>query len=213
MSRDWLRRHRLTVEWARIEPREGRVDQRALDRYGEVVRYARGLGLDVTLALVDGAWPSWLGQEAWLFPWVRPHVLRHARLVVSSFASDITGVIAFTQPSELVTRGFLLASAPPWRKRASREAAFATVQLEAIGEDLRADEVVGPHLVASSAETTLDIPAEDFAHAKATLDVDEYYVRSLLRGSGPTALAMGLLVHHGDEWRVNAPEDLLGVLR
>jgi beta-glucosidase/6-phospho-beta-glucosidase/beta-galactosidase len=203
---------RLTVEWARIEPREGRVDQQALDRYGEVVRYARGLGLDVTLALVDSAWPAWLGPEAWLLPWVRPHVVGHARLVVSSFASDLTGVVAFTRPGELVTGGYLRASAPPWRTRAVKEADFAAAQLEAINADLRADDVVGPRLVAKSAETTLDIAAEDLAQAKATLDVDEYYVRSLLRGSGPTALAMGFLVHRGDEWRVNAPEDLLSAL-
>lgn len=204
---------RLTVEWARVEPRPGEYDERAVRRYLDVVRYARSLGLDVTIALVDAVWPSWLGQEAWLLPWVVPHVLSHARVLVESFSDDVTGVVAFTQPNELVTRGFLAGTAPPWRRSALKDASFANAQIEGLITALRADEVVGPRLVRSSAVTSLDEASEDFVEIRGSLDVDEIYVRSLLRGSGPTSVGAGLLAQHGDEWRVNAPEDLLNALR
>ncbi len=204
---------RLTIEWARVEPRPGWIDEAALARYGDAVRYARSLGLGVTLAIVDAAWPSWLGQEAWLLPWVVPRVTAHARRIVERFSSDLTGVVLFTQPSELVTNGFLRAAAPPWRRSALREASFANAQIAGLIDTLRADEVVGPRLVASSAVTTLDQAPDDLARARASLDVDEIYVRSLLRGSGPTGVARGLLVQHGSHWLVNASEELLNVLR
>jgi beta-glucosidase/6-phospho-beta-glucosidase/beta-galactosidase len=203
---------RLTLEWARVEPRQGELDEHALRRYAEVIRFARSLGLDVTIALVDAVWPSWLGQEAWLLPWVVPHVLAHARTMVETFSSDVTGVVAFTQPDELVTRGFLTGAAPPWRKSALKDASFAHAQIGRLIEALRVDEVVGPRLMTSSTVMTLDVAPEDLVAARQSLDVEEIYLRSLLRGSGPTSVAMGLLVQHGGEWRVNATEELLGAL-
>jgi beta-glucosidase/6-phospho-beta-glucosidase/beta-galactosidase len=204
---------RLTIEWARVEPRPGEVDQLALERYGEVIRYARSLDLEVTLALIDAVWPSWLGQEAWLLPWVVPRVLSHARRITSTFAGELSGVVAFTQPRELVTNGYLLATAPPWRRRAHKDAAFAHAQIDELLAALRADEIVGPRLVKSSAVVSLNVAPDDIAIARNSLDVDALYLRSLLRGSGPTGVTQGLLVHHGDEWRVGADEDLLGALR
>ncbi len=204
---------RLTVEWARVEPRVGEVDQRALERYGEVIRYARSLDLDVTLALVDAVWPSWLGQEAWLLPWVVPHVLGHARRIVAAFATALSGVVAFTQPRELVTNGYLHATAPPWRRNAKKDVAFAHAQIDGLLDALKSDDVVGPRLVESSAVIGLDVAPDDLVVARQTLGVEELYVRSLLRGSGPTGVAQGLLVQYGREWRVDASEDLLSALR
>lgn len=204
---------RLTVEWARVEPRQGEYDEKALRRYLEVVRYARSLGLDVTIALVDAVWPSWLGQEAWLLPWVVPHVLAHTRRMVETFSDDVTGVVAFTQPDQLVTRGFLAGTAPPWRRSALTDAGFANAQIEGLVGALEVDEIVGPRLVRSSAVTSLDVAPEDLIEARRVLDVEEIYVRSLLRGSGPTSTSTGLLALHGNEWRVNAPEELLSALR
>jgi beta-glucosidase/6-phospho-beta-glucosidase/beta-galactosidase len=204
---------RLTLEWARIEPRPGEVDEAALQRYAAVLAHARALDLSVTVVLVDATWPSWLGLEAWLLPWVVPHVTSHARRVVERFDDALGGVVVFAQPMELVTNGFLRASAPPWRKSAHTDAGFAHAQIAAIERTLAEDEVVGPRLVTSSATLSLDVAPEVIADARANLAVQEIYLRSLLRGSGPTSVAAGLLVHQGDHWRVQAPEELLAALR
>jgi beta-glucosidase/6-phospho-beta-glucosidase/beta-galactosidase len=204
---------RLTLEWARIEPRADQVDEAALARYREVVRHARLMSLDVTIVLVDAVWPAWLGQEAWLLPWVVPYAIAHARRVVEYLGDEITGVLVFARPQELVTTGFLKASAPPWRRSALDSASFAHAQIEHITDLLRHDDVVGPLIVSSSAVATLDLAAEDLMKARETMDVSEIYVRSLLRGSGPTAVNSGLLVQHAGQWRLNAPEELLRVLR
>jgi beta-glucosidase/6-phospho-beta-glucosidase/beta-galactosidase len=204
---------RLTLEWARIEPRDAEIDERALRRYLAVVRHARSLGLLVTIALIDAAWPSWLGLEAWLLSWVVPHVFTHARRMVDTFGDDATGFVVFTQPQELVTGGFLLASAPPWRKSALKDAGFASAQIARISQALLDDESVGPRLVRRSAVISLDASSSDLASARNASDVDELYVRSLLRGTGPTSVGVGLLSTRAGEWRVSADEELLSVLR
>jgi beta-glucosidase/6-phospho-beta-glucosidase/beta-galactosidase len=204
---------RLSVEWARVEPRADEVDEAALARYVEVVRHARGLGLDVTVALVDAVWPAWLGQEAWLLPWVVPHVVNHARRVAEFFGDAATGFLAFAQPEELVTRGYLNASAPPWRRSALTDAAFAHAQIERITESLRTDELVGARFVESSAVISVDVASDDVLATRQSFTGSEIYVRSLLSGTGPTRVSEGLLVQRGDEWRVHASEELLAALR
>lgn len=203
---------RLTLEWARLEPRQGVFDDTALRRYVEVVSYARALGLGVTVALVDAAWPSWLGLEAWLLPWVVPHVQSHARRVAAALPSDVR-VVVFTQPKELVTGGYLTGTLPPWRRSALRDAGFADAQVGRLIESLRADDLVGPRIVERTLTTTLDVSGEELVALRESADVEEIYVRSLVRGSGPTATDRGLLAQHGDTWSVNAPDELRDALR
>ncbi len=42
---------RLGIEWARIEPVEGKIDSEALDRYGDMVAHARSVGVRPWLTL------------------------------------------------------------------------------------------------------------------------------------------------------------------
>lgn len=204
---------RLSVEWSRIEPRADEIDTAALSRYLDVVRHARSIGLDVTVALIDAVWPAWLGQEAWLLPWTVPYVLAHGRRVVEYFGDHVTGVLAFAQPQELVATGYLSASAPPWRRSALSEASFAHAQMGRIVDELREDDVVGARLVTSSMVVSLDNGPEDLLTARSSPPGVEIYVRSLLRGAGPTSVSTGLLVQSGGHWRVGASEELLSALR
>jgi beta-glucosidase len=199
---------RLSVEWARIQPRRDHVDESALTRYALVASYARSLGLGVTVVIVDAAWPAWLGLEAWLLPWVVPQVIEQARRVVRSL--DANGVVVFANPESLVN-GFLDSSVPPWRRGARVDADLALDQIRTIHAALGDDSVVGPKIVASTRSVRVDQPLEQISSA-LDAECDELYVRSLVRGRGPTSSA-GLLVRRGDVWRVQASEELLEVLR
>ena len=204
---------RLSVEWARIEPRRGEIDTAALERYAQVARHAASLGLGVTAVIVDAAWPAWLGLEAWLLPWVVPHVIEQARRVVVTLDS-LSGVVIFASPDELVTGGFVESSSPPWRHAARVDASLARKQIDSILATLSADPIVGPKIVATTRTVSLARPPADIARAlRDATDVDEVYLRSLVKGRGPTQSPLGLLVKGESGWRVDVPEDLLEALR
>ena len=204
---------RLGVEWARVEPRQGGVDGAALDRYLEVARHAQSRGLVVTVALIDAAWPSWLGLEAWLLPWVAPHVVAHARRVVGHLGDAIDGVIVFANPDAQVVGGYLEGSAPPWRRGAVEDAASARRQIDAIVATLREDPVVGAKMRGATRTITLDrSPEEILAERARAGDCEEIYVRSLVKGAGPTSAPAGLLVARAGQWSVCASPDLLSAL-
>jgi len=203
---------RLSVEWARVEPRRGEIDTAALERYAQVARYAVSLGLGVTAAIVDAAWPAWLGLEAWLLPWVVPRVIEQARRVVTTLDS-LNGVVVFASVDELVTGGFVESSSPPWRRAARADASLARKQIDSILAALAADPFVGPKIVASTRTVSLARPTSDVARSlRDASDVDEVYLRSLVKGRGPTRSPVGLLVKRESGWRVDASEELLEAL-
>jgi beta-glucosidase/6-phospho-beta-glucosidase/beta-galactosidase len=202
---------RLNVEWARIEPHRDEVDDEALERYAEVTRYAASLGLGVTVVIVDAAWPAWLGLEAWLLPWVAPLAVAQARRVVGALDA-VSGVVVFAEPSTLVD-GFLKGRTPPWRHGARVDAEIARSQIASISAALENDALVGPMIVAST--DTISLAADDSViEAAFQSNCDEVYVRTLVRGHGPTrSIEQGLLKHTLDGWRVHAPPHLLEQLR
>ena len=205
---------RLGVEWARVEPRRGQVDTSALERYAKVVTHARALELAVTLVVVDAVWPSWLGLEAWLLPWVAPHVVTHARRLAAHFDDPAVRLVLFAQPEEMVSRGFLDATAPPWRRGAREDARSAREQIAGISETLRADRDVGPRLVAAHRTISLALPDDELRAARDEAQhCEEMYVRSLVRGAGPTSAPAGLLVQHGEQWRTGVAIEALAALR
>jgi beta-glucosidase/6-phospho-beta-glucosidase/beta-galactosidase len=204
---------RINVEWARVEPRRDEVNESVLERYGQVVSHARQLGLHVTVAIVDAVWPSWLGMEAWLLPWVVPHVLAQTRRVVSHINDENVRLVVFTNPDLLVANGYLNELAPPWRRGASEDAASARTQIDYILHQLTDDPLVGPRLVGVTRTISLDLAPDQIARERAVAkDCQEIYVRSLVRGNGPTAAPAGLVEKQNGEWSVIASPELLHAL-
>ncbi|WP_169239529.1 family 1 glycosylhydrolase [Candidatus Roseilinea sp. NK_OTU-006] len=61
-----LNAHRLSVEWSRIEPREGRFDSAALDRYRAMLLALRQRGIEPMVTLHHFTNPCWLEERrAW----------------------------------------------------------------------------------------------------------------------------------------------------
>ena len=179
----------LEVSWARLEPRRGVRDDEALAHYAQVIAGARRRGLHVSVAAIDAAWPAWLGLEAWLMPWVVPVAVEYVCRLTSALDADSYCVFA---AREMLTRGFLDGSGPPWRRGAREDALSAARNLDEIEARSRDRGLVGFVTV-----TNLEL---DAVSDVATLVADEVHVRSLVRGAGPLASARGLLGRRGDEW-------------
>lgn len=163
---------RLDLSWARIAPRPDVIDEAALARYRNVVSYATSLGIVVSASASDGAWPSWLGHEPWIWPWTIAPTLDHLERV-STALPEVEHVSLF--PIEWdITTGFLDGSMPPWRHNARRDAARSREQLA--------------HITTTGLERgTLRIGADAPR-------------RALVAGTGPLASERPLLRPDQDSW-------------
>jgi beta-glucosidase/6-phospho-beta-glucosidase/beta-galactosidase len=189
---------RLGLEWARLAPRPRQWDASALARYQEVIDYAASLNLQVAVALIGEAWPSWLGLEAWLLPWVAPEVISYVTRCVDELRR-VRGFVVFAEADDLLRRGYVDGTAPPWRKRARDDEKSAALQIAAIMERLAQNQDVASRLVVDS--LTIDVH-DDLDNVLAS-NVSEVHVRSLVKGTGPTRAPRGLLVRHAGKWRIS----------
>ncbi|MHB1088828.1 MAG: hypothetical protein ACYC19_08720, partial [Acidimicrobiales bacterium] len=65
-------------------------------------------------------------------------------------------------------------------------------------------------LVTSS--RSVEVTSAELLDVGATDDCDQLYIRSLVRGVGPTAARAGLLSKHEGRWRISGAPEVLEVL-
>jgi hypothetical protein len=113
----------------------------------------------------------------------------------------------------LVSSGYLNASAPPWRRGAGDDAASARAQMHEILRLAKGDPLLSPAMVGDTHTVGAQLAPEQIARERlGAARCEEFYVRSLVRGSGPSAAGAGLLERRGDGWTVRASPQLLAAL-
>ncbi len=77
--------HRMSVEWSRIEPSEGKWDDAAIDRYRQMLRFMRDHGIEPMVTLHHFTTPLWLVERGgWENPAIIPLFERFATKVTES---------------------------------------------------------------------------------------------------------------------------------
>jgi len=113
-----LRSFRWTLDWARLEPFEGRWDQGAVDLVTEVLRAARDAGIEVWAVLHDGALPGWFADDQnGLDDDTGLHRVwpRHVDRVAETFGDLVHAWVPVLDPFELARHGYLDGTRPPGR--------------------------------------------------------------------------------------------------
>lgn len=200
---------RVTVEWARLEPYPDRPDEEAFRRYRAVLAHARSRGLRTSVALVDAAWPSWLGQDAWLMPWIDDHVARHAARVADRLGDVLDGAVVVARAPAMIDAGYRDGTAPPFRRRERADAEDARAHLDALARAV-SDGPLGPLVTTRYREVPALTDAAAVAHFLRATDVDEIHVRSLVAGHGPTKSPVGLLARVDGSWQPTVAGRALG---
>lgn len=91
---------RLSVEWPRIEPRPGSLDQDALAFYDDVVRQIKAAGMTPMITLTHFTHPGWIADRGgWTNPATVESWLAFADLVVRRYAGLGVRWITFNEPT------------------------------------------------------------------------------------------------------------------
>ena len=110
---------RVTIEWARLEPRDGVIDTGRVAHEREVLAAIRAAGLAPWVTLHNGSLPGWFHDDeggfrddhARRYFWPR-HVDRCAEW----FEGLVAGWTPLEDPIGWATRGYLLGTRPPGRR-------------------------------------------------------------------------------------------------
>jgi beta-glucosidase len=105
---------RFSVSWSRVEPRRGRYDDGALQRYGRLVDKLRALGLEPVVTLFHYTHPLWFHAET---PWTSPASVERfgalARRVAEAFGERVRLYLPLNEPLVFALAGMYDAQIPP----------------------------------------------------------------------------------------------------
>lgn len=94
-----LTAYRFSVEWARIEPREGEFSREALDHYEAIVDGCLARGLAPVVTFNHFTSPHWFAMRgAWLDPASAELFARYCGVVMDRFGDRIALAITFNEP-------------------------------------------------------------------------------------------------------------------
>ena len=112
---------RLGLEWARIEPEEGQIDETALDRYAQMLDACLERGLEPMVTLHHFTHPAWLGEDFWLSAESPERFAAWVELVLARLADRCRLWITLNEPAILAQLCYTFGVSPPGRHFALKE--------------------------------------------------------------------------------------------
>lgn len=109
--------HRLSIEWARIEPEEGKFDEREVDHYRNVLQALHERGLRPYVTLWHFTIPLWFARQGGFENSHSPEVFaRYAKYVTEQLGELTLGISTMNEPNVYGSNGWLRGSWPPFKR-------------------------------------------------------------------------------------------------
>ncbi len=108
--------HRLSLEWSRIEPEEGRFSDDALRHYREVLEALRDRKMEPVVTIHHYTIPRWLADKGgWENGEIEQYFLRYVKRVAADYGDLVRWWITLNEPVVQVFKGWLIGQWPPGR--------------------------------------------------------------------------------------------------
>ncbi|HEX4488488.1 MAG TPA: family 1 glycosylhydrolase [Terriglobales bacterium] len=108
---------RLSVEWSRVEPEQGRFDATALARYRQMLQGLHRRGIEPFVCLHHFSNPLWFEQQGgFLNPEAPSRFQQFTERVVAVLGDLCNRWVTFNEPNVYATLGYVTGEFPPGRK-------------------------------------------------------------------------------------------------
>lgn len=108
---------RMGIEWARIEPEEGKFDMNEIEHYRQVLQMAKQKDLKIVLTLWHWTNPVWLvNQGGWANKKSVDYFIRYTELIVKELGEYVDFWITLNEPMVPLANGYLTSKFPPNKK-------------------------------------------------------------------------------------------------
>lgn len=122
--------HRFSIEWSRVEPREGEWNEEAIRHYRDVLSALRARGLEPVVTLQHFTLPAWVLQKGgWTNRRAVRWFARYAGHVAAELGAGVRYWLTINEPTVYVKHAFVVGDWPPCTRHAWRHAMVAFVNL------------------------------------------------------------------------------------
>jgi len=109
--------HRFSIEWSRIEPREGFIDEKEIEHYRQVLSALKNRGIEPFVTLYHWPLPNWLAQKGgWLNPKAPYYFDRYVKIISERLFSQVNFWITLNEPIIYASHCYSRGLWPPQKK-------------------------------------------------------------------------------------------------
>ena len=109
--------HRFSIEWSRIEPDEGKFNEKEIEHFRNVLKALRARGIEPFVTLWHWTQPIWIADiGGWENKKTIDHFLRYIEKIVGELKENVKFWIVLNEPNIYTGFGFVKGSHPPGRR-------------------------------------------------------------------------------------------------
>jgi beta-glucosidase len=109
--------HRFSIEWARIEPEQGKFDQKEIEHYKEVILALKQRNMEPFVTLYHWTLPVWFVEKGgWLNEDAPKYFERFVGKIISEYKNLVRFWITLNEPNVYVSHCYLRGNWPPFIK-------------------------------------------------------------------------------------------------
>lgn len=167
--------HRLSIEWSRIEPQEGKFDQREIQHYVQVIKALRDRGIEPMVTLHHFTNPSWLSEKgAWTKREIVAYFNRYSKVMVEALADQVTFWMTINEPTIYLSHSYLFGQWPPQEK--------SLIKAKAVYDHMVSAHIEVYHTIHRIyAEKSLPAPQVGVAHHMPAVEIHQQYLINKIR--------------------------------
>lgn len=109
--------HRFSIEWARIEPEEGKFDEKEIEHYRDVLRALRARNIEPFITLWHFTLPLWFSESGGFERKDAPEIFaRYCAYVVSQLGDLCMHFATINEPNVYASLGWMKGVWPPFQR-------------------------------------------------------------------------------------------------
>lgn len=109
--------HRFSIEWSRIEPEEGKFDEKEIEHYRQVLQALRARGMEPFVTLWHWTEPVWFGEMGgWTNKKSVEYFARFVEKVVGEYKDLVKFWVVVNEPNVSMGFGYYRGTQPPGKK-------------------------------------------------------------------------------------------------
>jgi beta-glucosidase len=116
---NWLKKlnqnaYRFSLEWSRIEPEEGKFDEKEIEHYHKMIYSLKNKGVEPFVTLWHWTTPLWLAEKGgWESKEIVNYFSRYAEKIVSTFKNEVKFWLTINEPEIYTAQSYLKGAWPP----------------------------------------------------------------------------------------------------
>jgi len=193
--------HRFSIEWSRIEPEEGKFNEREIEHYREVIKALRERGIEPFVTLWHWTLPAWARDNGGIYSKEFPkYFSRYVEYVVKKLGQDIRFWITLNEPGVIIRYAYLWGIWPPQKRNIFLALKIFWILAEAhklafrIIHDINKEAQVGSANAMRYIEAYNNNPINKFAAFVANFFSREYFLR--LTKNTHDFIGLNYYIHH-----------------